>query len=329
MMSTCHSHVYGIDVSKDELEICLINQSKRSFVQIPNTKKAILCWLKELDKKRSYCVLEYTGTYSSQLLHLLGRQAIEVSVVNPNQSSHFIKALGIVNKNDKNAAEALALMGSSLDLPWYVMEPSSRQKRKQVLSSLSALKKQRQMLKNQLHALSFQAIVNSAVKQAFETTLQTVSEQIQLLEEELDSLSDEEHEKQLNKITSVVGIGPKTAQALLTATGGLEQFEHDRQLAKFIGIVPLSHDSGSSVRYRGPITKKGNAELRACLYMAARSARRFNLACKELYERLRSRGKCHRQAMVAVMNKLVRQVFAVVKHDRIFDNQYYLKYKSA
>lgn len=209
------------------------------------------------------------------------------------------------------------------------MEPSSRQKRKQILSSLSALKKQRQMLKNQLHALRFQAIVNTTVRQAFETTLQTVNEQIQLLEQELDSLSDEEHEQLMKKITSVVGIGPKTAQALLTSTGGLDHFEHDRQLAKFIGIVPASHDSGSSVRYRGPITKKGNSELRACLYMAARSARRFNLACKELYERLRSKGKCHRQAMVAVMNKLVRQVFAVIKYDRKFDNRYYLKYKSA
>ena len=328
-MSTHYSPVYGIDVSKDTLDICVLDQGARSFLQISNDKQAILAWIKGLDKSRAYCVLEYTGTYSCQLMHLLSSQGIALSVVNPHQSSHFIKTLGIVNKNDKNAAEALALLGSSLDLPLYVMEPNSRQKRKQVLSSLSALKKQRQMLRNQLHALSFQVIVNTTVKQAFEATLQTVNEQIQLLEQELDELSDEDHEKLMKKITSVVGIGPKTAQALLTATGGLEHFEHDRQLAKFIGIVPSSHDSGTSVRYRGPITKKGNGELRACLYMAARSARRFNLACKELYERLRSKGKCHRQAMVAVMNKLVRQVFAVIKYDRTFDNRYYLKYKSA
>lgn len=263
------------------------------------------------------------------MIYLLSSHGVALSVVNPHQSSHFIKTLGVVNKNDKNAAQALALLGNSLDLPLYIMEPNSRQKRKQVLSSLSALKKQRQMLRNQLHALSFQVIINTTVKQAFEATLQTVNEQIQLLEQELDELSDEEHEKLMKKITSVVGIGPKTAQALLTVTGGLNHFEHDRQLAKFIGIVPVSHHSGTSVRFRGPITKKGNAELRACLYMAARSARRFNFACKDLYERLRSRGKSHKQAMVAVMNKLIRQVFAVIKYDRVFDNRYYLKYKSA
>ena len=328
-MKKPYRYVYGIDVSKDQLDICLIHQGEHRFMQIANQEASILAWIKELEQEQSYCVLEYTGSYSSQLLNLLSNHGIALSAVNPHQSSHFINALGIVNKNDKNAAQALALMGSTLDLPLYLMEQSSRQQRKQLLSSLNALKKQRQMLKNQLHALSFQAIISTAVKQAFEATLQTVNEQIELLEGELDSLSDEEHKQLLKKITSVVGVGPKTAQALLVATGGFDHFEHDRQLAKFIGIIPISHDSGSSVRYRGPITKKGNAELRACLYMAARSAKRFNLACKEVYERLRSRGKCHKQAMVAVMNKLIRQVFAVVKNDCSFDNQHYLKYKAA
>lgn len=322
-----HPLIYGIDVSKDVLDLCLIGRGQNQIKQIANEKASIQQWIGDLDKNNSYCVIEYTGSYSSILINLLAIKGVEFSVVNPSQSSYFIKALGIVNKNDRNAAQALALMGQSLDLPLYVMESESKQQRKQILSSIRALKKQRQMLNNQLHALSRQAIVSKPVEQALETTLQTVNEQIQVLEEQLEGLSDEEHESMMKKIMSVVGIGSKTAQALLSATGGLHHFEYDRQLAKFIGIVPQSHDSGSSVRYRGPITKKGNSELRACLYMAARSARRFNLACKELYERLRSNGKCHRQAMVAVMNKLIRQIFAVVKNDKPFDNYYYLKYK--
>ena len=46
--------------------------------------------------------------------------------------------------------------------------------------------------------------------------------------------------------------------------------------------------------------------------MAARSAIRYNHACKELYERLRAKGKPYKKAIVAVMNKLVKQVFGVV-----------------
>ncbi len=328
-MKNTYTQIYGIDVSKDHLDKCLLGGPEgKGYSQIPNSSHSILEWIGGLDKGCTLCVLEYTGSYSSRLLHLLKAHGIAVSMVNPHQSSHFMKALGIINKNDRNAAETLALMGRSLDLPLYEMESAQLQRRKQVLGSLRAMKKQRQMLLNQLHALSYQAVVQPAVKQAFEQTLETVNEQIGLLEGELEGLSDDEHERQMAKITSVVGIGPKTARALLCATGGLGAFAHDRQLAKFIGIVPSSHDSGSSVRYKGPITKKGNSELRACLYMAARSARRFNLACKELYERLRSKGKCHKQAMVAVMNKLVRQVYAVLKHNTVFDNHYYLKYKN-
>jgi len=328
-MKNNYEFIYGIDVSKDHLDICLLSGAEKKMSQIPNKAAAIVEWISGLDKSHTLCVLEYTGSYSCHVLHFLCGHGMAVSAVNPHRSNHFAKALGIINKHDRNAAEALALMGQSLDLSLYKMENTSMQKRKQILSSLRALNKQRQMLQNQLHALSYQAIIEPAVKKAFEQTLETVNEQIGLLEKELDSLSDEEHEKQIAKITSVVGIGAKTAHALLCATGGLDAFEHHRQLAKFIGIVPSSHDSGSSVRYRGPITKKGNSELRACLYMAARSARRFNLACKELYERLRSRGKCHKQAMVAVMNKLIRQVFAVFKHDSVFDNHFYLNYKTS
>ena len=220
-------------------------------------------------------------------------------------------------------------MAKALDLPLYQMPNASMQKRKQILNSLNALKKQGRMLKNQLHALGYQPIIEPKVKQAFEQTLDTIEQQIQKLEEALDSLSDEDYKQLKDQITSVVGVGDKTARALIMATGGLDSFTHHRQLAKFVGIVPATHKSGSSVRFKGRITKKGNSELRAVLYMADRSAKRFNLACKELYDRLRAAGKGHKQAMVAVMNKLIRQIFAVVKNNTTFDNNYYSKLKNS
>ncbi len=124
------------------------------------------------------------------------------------------------------------------------------------------------------------------------------------------------------------GVGEKTANWLLTVTNGLTHFEDNKQLIKFIGLAPKSHHSGSSVRFRGGITKYGSAQTRACLYMGAISAIKHNHACKELYERLRAKGKPHYKAMVAVMAKLLKQIFAVVKSGIAFDNEYYLKYKN-
>jgi len=318
------NRIFGIDVSKDTLDI--FNSSISIFSQIPNTEKSILKWIKKVDPLTDLVVFEPTGSYSDRLLHLLSDSGISTALVNPVQSNAFTKAQGIISKNDKQAAKTLALMGQCLDLPLFKKSNNTMYERKQLLMGLNALKKQRQMLKNQLHALSHQILFAPKVEAALKQTLETVEQNLQQLEEELNDLSDEEHEEQLKLITSVVGIGTKTANLLLTATGGLQNFDQARQLSKFIGVVPYSHDSGTSIKIKGSITKKGNRTLRASLYMAARSAKRFNFACKELYERLRAKGKPHKIAMVAIMNKLIKQVFGVVSSKKEFDNEHYLEF---
>lgn len=59
--------------------------------------------------------------------------------------------------------------------------------------------------------------------------------------------------------------------------------------------------------------------------MAALTAINANAACKELYQRLRDRGKGYYKAMVAVMAKLVKQAFGLLKSAKEYDDEYYLK----
>jgi len=310
-MST-YSSVYGIDVSMADLDVVNLNEEKMTIKKVKNNDNPIKKWIKNLPCKNVLCVLEPTGCYSDRILYYLNKNNIAVAVVSPNQSHGFFQAQGIVSKNDKQAAHSLALMGQRLDLPLHKAKSDDMLKRKQLLMGINALKKQRQAIRNQLHALNHQIIFVPKVVEAFKETLAIVEKQLTELEEELNDISDEEHSKQFQLITS-------------NATNGIHNFQHAGQVAKLAGVVPSSHQSGSSVRKQGRITKKGNNELRACLYMAARSAKRYNLACKALYERLRFKGKPHKKAMVAVMNKLVKQVFGVVHSGVSFDNQFYLK----
>lgn len=323
------THVYGIDVSQSKLDI--MELPTENYSQIPNTTDEIQKWISQLcavvTKEEILCVLEATGCYSNKLTYYLHLAGIACSVVNPSQSDGFAKAQGIVSKNDKQAARSLALMGQCLNLPLYQQPSEDMQNRKQLLMGINALKKQRQMLRNQLHALDNQIVFAPQVVHSLEQTLEMVETQLKNLEETLSDLSDEEHQKQYDLITSVIGIGDKTAQSLICATGGLQHFQSAKQLAKFVGLVPSSHFSGSSVQKKGRITKKGNSQLRATLYMAARSARKHNKACKELYERLRFQGKSYKKAIVAVMHKLIKQAFGVVHSGVSFDNQFYLKFK--
>lgn len=321
--------VYGIDVSKDTLDYIQldINAHPKEKAQIKNRLKKIESWVKTLDTQ-CLCVLEHTGTYSSTLIYLLNKHNIKVAVVSPYKSKSFMDALGVSNKTDDQAAYCLAMMGLRLDLKTYQMPSVNRLKHKQLQNAHNAMMKQRQMLKNQLHALYQLPIIDQVARKAYEQTLQTIDQQIKILEEQMIDLEEDEAFNQAKLLaSSVVGIGHKTARAMMLAANCFESFETSEALCKYFGLTPNSHYSGSSVRKKGRITKMGAHYVRSLLYICTRSAIRYNQACKELYQRLRAKGKPHRVAAVAVMHKLVKQVFACVKKQMMFDNNFYLKYQ--
>jgi drug/metabolite transporter (DMT)-like permease len=104
--------------------------------------------------------------------------------------------------------------------------------------------------------------------------------------------------------------------ALILTTGGFTYFQNAKQVSRYLGICPTYEQSGTSVNIRGHINRNGDAYTRGLLYIAAWPASRFNAQCKETYTRLRQNGKPGKLAMIAVANKLVRQAFAVVAHDK-------------
>ena len=58
--------------------------------------------------------------------------------------------------------------------------------------------------------------------------------------------------------------------------------------------------------------------IRALLYMCALQARKCNPTCKALFDRLCAKGKPYRVALIAVANKLLKQVFAIAKSGQPF-----------
>ena len=70
------------------------------------------------------------------------------------------------------------------------------------------------------------------------------------------------------------------------------------------------------------INRSGDTHLRGQLYMASLTAIRYNRPCRECYQRLKAAGKASNVTLMAVVNKLLRQAFAVVKFDEDFDPNY-------
>jgi transposase len=92
-----------------------------------------------------------------------------------------------------------------------------------------------------------------------------------------------------------------------------EGFKRAKDVGSFVGLCPSPVESGSSVRGKGSIKKRGNPYVRQVFYMCALSAVRSNPYCKDLYERLLERGKSKTEALVAVAHKLLRQCYGVLK----------------
>ena len=325
--------ICGIDVSKDHLDSKLIVKSSGVSLQetqLSNDLPSIYQWLDTHQGEQILYVVESTGSYSAKLLHALDQRQLVVALVSPMQSNSFMAALGISNKHDRQAADSLAQMGQRLSLKLYQMPSSAMQKRKQLISALHALRKQHRMLSNQLHALEQYPIIEPRVEKAYQDMAQALEQQIQHLEAALNELDDDEAFQQASHwASSVIGIGKKTAQAILLAAGCFTDFQHAGQLSKFFGLTPQSHYSGSSVYKKGRITKFGNHYVRSLLYMCTRSAIRYNPLCRDLYQRLRAKGKPHKVAAVAVMHKLIKQVFVCVKNQVKFDPDFQLQLSSA
>ena len=89
-----YKSIYGIDVSKDTLDLVVLGSAKSCAQQIPNEEASIQEWVATLDQSESLCILEYTGTYSARILYHLCQNGIAVKVVTPSQSRRFCKCPG-------------------------------------------------------------------------------------------------------------------------------------------------------------------------------------------------------------------------------------------
>ena len=135
---------------------------------------------------------------------------------------------------------------------------------------------------------------------------------------------DEEKIHIIDRITSINGVGQKTALALVATFGNLKQFTSVKAFVKFIGLCPTEFSSGISVKGGSHITKKGSGTIRSLLFNCARSAIRFNEPCKTFYQKLVEKGKNGKVALTAVMHKIARLIFGVVHSGQMFDPKFAL-----
>lgn len=312
----------GFDVSKETLDVAFFDNNKIEHFQVANSVKGF----KEIQKKcdasptgEQMITMEATGVYhqcAAEYFHLRG---FSVSVVNPLIIKRYGEMKMLRAKTDKVDSKSIAQYGFSESPSPYKQKSEKTLKIKGFLKAIDDLKTIRTQNMNRLEALAHHAVVITEVQKIYVDLNQIIENQIKQIEKDIVQLAKQEYGKQYDNLLSIPGVGDRTASAVVGHFDSMSDFESAKQLASFIGINPSLRRSGSSVRGRGAISKKGNGYLRKLFYMAALSASRYNKSCKDLYDRLLAKGKKKKIALVAVMNKLVRQVFAVVKYNREYN----------
>jgi transposase len=146
----------------------------------------------------------------------------------------------------------------------------------------------------------------------YDRIIKSIEKEIEVLEKEIRELCKKYFPEEYRLLKSIPGIGGR-AIAVVSILRKFEGFKRAKDVGSFVGLCPSPVESGSSVRGKGSIKKRGNPYVRQVFYMCALSAVRSNPYCKDLYERLLERGKSKTEALVAVAHKLLRQCYGVLK----------------
>ena len=113
-----------------------------------------------------------------------------------------------------------------------------------------------------------------------------------------------------------------TAAITLAETDGFHGFSSSKQLVSFAGFDVVHFESGTSVKRKSHISKKGNKYIRGSLYFPGMAAVRHNKKLKDNYARIRSRGAEKMVGQVAVQRKLLVLMYTIWKTKTPYDPNY-------
>ncbi|WP_400194281.1 IS110 family transposase [Hymenobacter sp. B81] len=304
--------VVGIDVSKASLAVCYQVQEQVQHVEVRNSTSGYEQLLRACGTG-CWFVFEATGTYHLALAYYLHEHGARVSILNPLVIRRFIQMHLSKGKTDRKDAQWLLRYGQQQTLVAWQPEETALVECRQLEQASELLLKQKRMISSALEALQQQPVICQSALTQLRETLQGLTKQLQTLETELLALLEQRFGTDMTLLCSIPGIGRKTAGMLLLFASGFARLTNYRQLIAMAGLSPREHSSGTSIRGRVRITKMGGSLIRSKLFMCSLSAAKRNAACQALYERLVSKGKNRKLALIAVCNKLLKQAFAIVR----------------
>lgn len=292
----------GIDVSLSFLDVC--QEGQKPFRE-SNSREG----LERIEARipaGSHIHLEASGGYERKAVRYLREKGFTVSVHDPLRAKRLAQALSGKAKTDALDAQRLAELGRQL--PSQAKRTVEEESLREMLRAAQTLKTTAAEYKRRAKGPE----ICQSVQKAFLDAAQNLAEIAAKLEKDFEVQAKESQiAKRAELARSVPGIGPVVSRVLACELPPDLQGIDSAQISSLVGVAPMDDSSGTK-NHRKRITE-GSRWIKKVLYLAALSCVRTQEWAKDLYARLKAKGRAHRQAVVAVMRRLLVRAFAVIK----------------
>ncbi|MFE5406817.1 IS110 family transposase [Streptomyces sp. NPDC056580] len=146
-------------------------------------------------------------------------------------------------------------------------------------------------------------------------SLAAVHEQRRALEAQIEALLEAHPLSQV--LTSMPGIGVRTAAVLLTTVGDGSSFPSAAHLASYAGLAPATRSSGTSI-HGEHAPRGGNRQLKRAMFLSAFAAL-HDPASRTYYDRCRARRKTHTQALLRLARHRISVLFAMLRDGTFYE----------
>jgi transposase len=295
----------GIDVSKDWLDVAVYPTGER--FQVTNDEAGWRDLRRQLKGRGARAIgIEPSGGYEWQAIRALVQAGLPIRMVDAWKLRQFAKACGLLAKNDRLDAYAIARFVDTLPCRAARHDPDLAR-----LAELVTVRRQildaRQQCANQAELLR-----DPALRRLLARRIRQLDADAAALDQRIarEIVGVPALAQRHALLCSTPGVGPVLAATLIAFLPELGSLTN-RQIGALVGVAPYDFDSGKMRGLR--CIFGGRAKVRRVLFMAAQVATRCNPALQAFKERLLTAGKKPKVAIVAVMRKLIVTLNAMLR----------------
>jgi transposase len=315
----------GVDVGATELWISAVGFKSKKFSHDNTGIKSLYRWvIKHSGDDGIHLCMEATGVYSQHVaVRLIELPGIEVSIVNPACIKAFANVQLRRSKTDMIDAEVIRCYAESQKPSAW--QPASKTKRQlyELVRQADSVQASLQQWRNRRYTQEYIDDFPKAAIKAQRAIVKTLEKQLDLLELAIDQLcaADADLAHKVMLLESIPGIARKSAVRVLAHGQDWLTDRSAKALTAHAGLAPHHHQSGTSIRGRSRIDKRGNRKLRKALYMPALVGIVHNPILEPFYKRLCDNGKQKKLALTACMRKLLLIIRSMLINKTTFNHE--------